>query len=110
MLTIPPDSSGTQIKRQPRRPDGLKFAGSAAAGHVFRRLNERGLLGSSAASVSPATITVEEFAEQAGVSRSTAYEACRTGQVPHIRLGRRILIPADAVNRMFERVTKEVSP
>ena len=56
-----------------------------------------------------AVMTVDEFAKQAGVSRSLAYEACRSGQVPHLRLGRRILIPADAVQRMFERAGGEVS-
>lgn len=48
-------------------------------------------------------ITVGEFATQATISRSLAYEAVRAGQVPHIRLGRRILIPSDAVQRMLDQ-------
>ena len=40
-----------------------------------------------------ATITVEEAAEVLGVSRGLAYEAVRTGDLPALRIGRRVLIP-----------------
>jgi len=39
-----------------------------------------------------ATITIEEAAELLGVSRATAYEAARTGQLPALSLGRRRLV------------------
>jgi excisionase family DNA binding protein len=39
------------------------------------------------------TISVEEVAEVLGISRSSAYEAVRTGQLPSRRLGRRIVVP-----------------
>ena len=39
------------------------------------------------------TMTVEEAAEALGISRSLAYEAVRTGQIPSVRVGTRILIP-----------------
>ena len=37
--------------------------------------------------------TVEETAEVLRISRGSAYEAVRTGQIPSVRIGRRILIP-----------------
>ena len=39
------------------------------------------------------TYTVEEAAQLLGISRNSAYEAVRRGELPTIRLGRRILIP-----------------
>jgi excisionase family DNA binding protein len=41
----------------------------------------------------PLTLTVEQAAELLGVSRGLAYEAARRGQLPTIRLGRRLLVP-----------------
>ena len=40
-----------------------------------------------------ATLTVEEAAGLLGISRGLAYEAARTGQLPTIRIGHRILVP-----------------
>jgi hypothetical protein len=37
-----------------------------------------------------------------GVSRATAYEAARTGQLPTIRLGTRIVVPVAALRRLLE--------
>jgi len=39
------------------------------------------------------TVTVEEAAELLGVSRSTAYSLVRQGELPSLRLGRRIVVP-----------------
>ena len=44
-------------------------------------------------------MTVEEAAQYLGVSRPTAYEAIHTGEIPHIRIGRRILVPKAALER-----------
>jgi excisionase family DNA binding protein len=38
------------------------------------------------------TLTIPEAAELLGVSRGVAYEAARTGELPTIRLGRRLLV------------------
>jgi excisionase family DNA binding protein len=48
------------------------------------------------------TLSVEEFAVVAGISRSTAYDAVRAGQVPSLRFGKRIRIPTAAVLRLLE--------
>ncbi len=47
------------------------------------------------------TYTVPEAAEQLGIGRSAAYEAARTGQIPTIRIGKRILVPVVALERML---------
>ena len=49
------------------------------------------------------TLTVEEFAKLAGIHRGGAYEGVRRGTIPHVRIGRRIVIPADALDRMLDR-------
>lgn len=41
----------------------------------------------------PLTMSVEEAAKLLGVGRGTAYEAARRGELPTIRLGRRLLVP-----------------
>jgi excisionase family DNA binding protein len=37
-----------------------------------------------------------------GISRNKAYEAARRGEIPTIRIGHRILVPAAAFERMLE--------
>ncbi len=46
--------------------------------------------------------TVLEARLLLGLSRSLMYEAIRTGEVPSVRIGRRILIPKAALNRLLE--------
>ena len=41
----------------------------------------------------PLTISVEDAAVLLGISRGLAYEAARRGELPTIRLGRRLLVP-----------------
>lgn len=41
----------------------------------------------------PPTITVEQAGEVLGISRRSAYRAATTGELPTIRLGRRLLVP-----------------
>jgi excisionase family DNA binding protein len=43
------------------------------------------------------TITVEHAAAIFGISRGAAYEAVRTGTLPSIRIGRRLLVPTARV-------------
>ncbi len=38
-------------------------------------------------------ISVEEAARLLGISRNLAYDLVRQGRLPHVRLGRRILVP-----------------
>ena len=38
------------------------------------------------------TMTVDEAAAQLGIGRGLAYEKCRTGEIPTVRIGRRLLV------------------
>jgi excisionase family DNA binding protein len=44
------------------------------------------------------TLTVEEAAARLGISRSLAYELARRGELPVVRLGRRIVVPVRALD------------
>lgn len=48
------------------------------------------------------TLTVGETAELLGISRSTAYEYVRTGELPSVILGRRVLIPRHRLQRLLD--------
>ena len=45
----------------------------------------------------PKVMTVDEAARALRISRSSAYEAVRTGEIPSRRIGRRILVPYEAL-------------
>lgn len=47
------------------------------------------------------TLTVEEAAKELGLGKNAAYEGVRTEQIPSIRIGRRILVPRVALDRML---------
>jgi len=49
------------------------------------------------------TLKVEEVAKMLGISRNLAYEMARTGQLPTLRFGRRLLVPRHALERMLEQ-------
>ena len=53
-------------------------------------------------------VTIAEVAEMLGISLNHAYVMANTGQIPSIKLGRRIMIPLDALQRKMngEEVTK----
>jgi len=46
--------------------------------------------------------TVEEAAQLLGISRSFAYEAVQRGDIPSMRIGRRILVPKAALLRYLD--------
>ena len=48
------------------------------------------------------TYTVLEVAEILGIGRNTAYEICRTGEIPTIRIGGRVLVPRTAIDELLE--------
>jgi excisionase family DNA binding protein len=48
------------------------------------------------------TLSVQEAARLLGYSRNTAYEAAKSGQLPVIRLGRKIRVPKVALQRFLE--------
>jgi excisionase family DNA binding protein len=48
------------------------------------------------------TLTVEEGRALLGIGRSAMYDAIERGDVPSIRIGRRIVIPTAALRRMLQ--------
>jgi len=44
---------------------------------------------------------VDEVGKMLGIGRSSAYTAVRTGQIRSIKVGRRIIIPASALDRLL---------
>ncbi len=47
--------------------------------------------------------TVDEAAEMLGLGRQQAYQAVRENVIPHIRIGRRIIIPKVAFDRWLDQ-------
>jgi excisionase family DNA binding protein len=49
----------------------------------------------------PLTLTVEETGRLLGISRGAAYRAAACGQIPTIRLGRRLLVPTARLHQLL---------
>ena len=47
----------------------------------------------------PPILTVEQTAKLLGISRGLAFTAVRNGDIPSIRIGRRILVPRDRLRQ-----------
>ena len=45
-------------------------------------------------------ISVEEAGQILGLKRSAAFDACRRGEIPSIRVGRRLLVPVARLRRL----------
>jgi len=55
------------------------------------------------------TYDVGTAAKLLGLSRNSAYQACLTGQIPHLKIGKRILIPRVAIQKLLESAGKKES-
>jgi len=49
------------------------------------------------------TMTITEAASRLGISRNMGYEAARSGQIPTIRIGRRLLVPKRAFEQLLAK-------
>ena len=47
------------------------------------------------------TLSVEEAGQVLGVGRSLAYELARRGEIPAIRLGKRLVVPRTRLERLL---------
>lgn len=56
----------------------------------------------TAAAEQRATVTVAEAASIIGIGRGLAYEMARTGRLPVVRLGRRIVVPKARLDALLE--------
>ena len=48
------------------------------------------------------TLTILEAANALGIGRNAAYEAARRGEIPTIRIGKRIVVPRAAFEQMLQ--------
>ena len=55
------------------------------------------------------TFTVLETAQMLGLSRMSAYQGVERGEIPHIKVGKRILVPRIALERLLNGAGKEVN-
>jgi Helix-turn-helix domain len=46
---------------------------------------------------------------QLGIGRNTAYEAARLGQIPVIRVGKRLVVPVAALERLLQGETQNTA-
>jgi excisionase family DNA binding protein len=56
------------------------------------------------------TYTVTEVAELLGISRSSAYLCVRRGDIPSLVLGRRVVVPRSAVERLLTGAERSTPP
>lgn len=47
------------------------------------------------------TLTVDEAARCLGIGRNSAYEAIARGEIPAVKIGKRLLIPKVALEKML---------
>jgi len=50
------------------------------------------------------TLTVEEAGRKVGLGRGAAYSAVRRGEIPSVRLGNRIVVPKEALERWLAEI------
>ena len=58
----------------------------------------------------PDVLTAGEVAQVLRIGRNTVYEYLRTGRIPSVKIGRRLLIPKAALLRLLEDVTLPLGP
>jgi excisionase family DNA binding protein len=56
------------------------------------------------------TYNVDEIAQLLGISRSTAYECVRRGEIPSVRFGRRIVVVRSVVEGLLREVATPTAP
>jgi excisionase family DNA binding protein len=81
------------MKIQPTTPDAMPPDRRSAA--------------SGSKSTERLTLSIDEVAIVLGISRSSAYECARRGEIPTIRFGRRIVVPRAAVLRLMGEADAE---
>ena len=55
-------------------------------------------------------VSVNEARRAIGLSRTSMYQAIRTGRIPSIRIGRRILIPVSSLAHLLDQAGAETIP
>jgi len=52
------------------------------------------------------TMSVSEAAKKLGVARNSLYEGVKRGEVPYVRIGKRILIPIAALEKKLSHIAE----
>jgi excisionase family DNA binding protein len=47
------------------------------------------------------TVSVPEAGQELGIGRNAAYDAAKRGDIPTIKIGRRLLVPRAALDRLL---------
>jgi len=47
------------------------------------------------------TLSVEEAAKLLGIGRNLAYDRVKTGEIPVLKIGRRLLVPRSALEKLL---------
>jgi len=71
--------------------------GQSPVGTAWAATNEQ----QSTADIPRLAVSVDEVAAMLGLSRAKAYEAVRLGEIPSVRIGRRILIPRHRLEQLL---------
>ena len=53
------------------------------------------------------TLSVVEAARLLGISRNRCYEAIRTGEIPSLRIGKRVLVPRRALEEVLNKAARD---
>lgn len=48
------------------------------------------------------TLTIDETAKLLGIGRQLAYDRVKTGEIPVIKIGRRLVVPRRALEKLLE--------
>lgn len=51
------------------------------------------------------TLTIPETARALGIGRNQGYEAARRGEIPTVKIGKRLLVPLIALERLLQGTT-----
>jgi excisionase family DNA binding protein len=53
------------------------------------------------------TLSVADAGKALGLGRSAAYNAAKSGELPTLRIGRRVLVPKAALDQMIEEALRK---
>ncbi len=51
------------------------------------------------------TMTVSEFAKYLGIGLNKAYEIINSGEIPHLKIGRKFKIPKKGIDEWIEKMS-----
>ena len=82
---------------------------SAAKGRHYAEVTRRRCSWHCGTRSHKATYTVDEAAEILGVSRNSAYQAVHAGELPAVKIGKRLLVPRIAFEKMLDSAGQKLS-